>query len=88
MAGTLCNVLRAAISIRRNLLKSTARRKFRLQLESLETRCMFDGGSPHGGIGTLFNEHAAVMELIEFASIHHTTTNPDYYVASVCPEIR
>ena len=81
MAGTLFCVLRAAISSRRNLLKSTARRKFRLQLESLETRYMFDGGASHGGIGTLFNEHEAVMELIDFASIHRTTSNPVYYVA-------
>ena len=80
MACSLFRVLRAAISTRPNLLQSSARRKLRLHLESLETRFMFDG-SPHGGTGTLFNEHVAVMELIEFASIHHTTSNPVYYVA-------
>ncbi len=73
--------LRAAISSRKNILKSKARRKLQLQLESLELRLMFDG-SPHGGVGTLFDEHEAVMDLISFESIHHTASNPSYYVAT------
>jgi len=40
---------------------------------------MFDGA--HGGVGTQFDEHDAVMDLIAFESIHATPSNPVFYVA-------
>ena len=37
-------------------------------------------GAPHTGAGTLFDEHHAVMELIDFEEIHATASNPVFYV--------
>lgn len=79
MAGSLVCLFRSAVSSQRSLLKSKARRKFRLQLESPEARQMLHG-SPHG-IGTLADEHEAVMDLIAFETIHQTASNPVYFVA-------
>ena len=79
MAGSLVCLLRSAVSSRRTFLKSKKRQTFRLQLESLEARQMLHG-SPHL-VGTLADEHEAVMDLIAFESIHQTASNPVYYVA-------
>src|SRR5262245_10294419 len=54
--------------VRRNVV-SVKRRLLRLRVEALERREMLHAG-PHGGAGTLFDEHLAVMELINFAEIH------------------
>ena len=80
MAGSLVCLLRSAVSSRQSSLKSKARRKLRLRIESLEARLLLHG-SPHL-VGTLADEHEAVMDLIAFESIHQTASNPVYYVAT------
>src|SRR5262245_42138239 len=79
MAGSFLRTLRLAIAGRREIHRTEARRRLRLQVEGLEGRLMMDAA--HGGSGTLSDEHEAVMRLIDFHEIHETLANPVYYVA-------
>ena len=64
---------------------SLSGRSPRLAFDSLESRCLLAGGPPHGGGGTLFDEHEAVMRLVDFSTIHAVAPNGptanDYYLA-------
>src|SRR5262245_36392959 len=68
MAGSLLRALRATFLRRRSITISHARRMIRLRVETLEARLLLHGA------GTLGDEHEAVMQLIEFESIH----NPNF----------
>jgi len=52
----------------------------RLATESLEPRQLMHA-APHGGGGMLFDEHEAVMRLVDFATIHQDADAGAYYVA-------
>jgi hypothetical protein len=75
------------MSLRRRPRDRAADRRLALTgLERLESRRLLDAAPPHGGGGTLFDEHEAVLRLVDFANIHDvapggSTTNY-YYVAT------
>src|SRR5262249_4175812 len=72
MARTFLSALRAALFSRRayKANPSAARRRLRLKLEALEPRQLLAAAPPHTGGGTLFDEHDAVMQLVQFNTIH------------------
>ena len=80
MASYLWCALRKSLSRRQSTVQLAKRRTFRLRVEALEARLLMDA-APHGGVGTLADEHAAVMRLVDFDEIHRTAANPVYYVA-------
>lgn len=84
MAISFLRALRITLARRRAKEPSSVRRFSRPGVESLESRQLLHGG-PHGGAGTLFDEHTAVMRLVDFEAIHDVapggpTTNY-FYVA-------
>lgn len=64
----------------RRIAAPVRRPRSRLATEPLESRRLMHS-SPHGGGGMLFDEHEAVMQLVDFATIHRDADHPSYYVA-------
>lgn len=84
MAKSFPFALRITSPRRRAAGRSTLRRSTLLAVEALESRRLLDG-APHGGGGTLFDEHEAVLRLVDFQAIHNVapggTTSNVYYSA-------
>lgn len=80
MSSSLVCAVRSLISGRIAKVSRQVRQRNRLRVEMLEARLLMHS-SPHSGGGTLFEEHEAVMRLIDFDEIHSTASNPVYYIA-------
>src|SRR5262245_1897683 len=82
MAAASWYLFRGALRSRRVLRRTNCRRRhLRLMIEPLEPRQLLHAG-PHGGAGTLFDEHEAVMRLIDFDEIHNVApggATPNYF---------
>lgn len=80
MSSSLVYAVRALFSERKGQGSHQVRQRNRLRVELLEARLMMHS-APHAGAGTLFDEHEAVMHLIDFDEIHRSASNPVYYIA-------